>query len=384
MNSYSKVMAALLVATISVQMQGMATLRARLATYANTARALISPTLSAMKLSFFSLSQRSFFKSLGSNSAINKIASNIWPRKTAMFGFAGISLATAATAATAIPTSIKNECGKTEFQKCSYSPSSVQELNAQAEIVEANSSVPSENKFVQYEIIYKKDTMSALITFKGKRSDGGDIKLSIVSGDINKNANITKQGDAQIIVNAANSTLLGGAGVDGCIHDAAGPRLVSYIREKYKASNNIRCNVADVKPTPSFDLKNNGVYHILHAVGPRVEDFVGQQGKPSEENKQHLIKCYSNILSVAKDVSHDKDLAQVTNPIIAIPSISTGIYGYPVQEASIVAVNTIANQINSKSSNYSFKEIRIVVYPDNFKYYVAALQQYCKNNNIPC
>lgn len=122
--------------------------------------------------------------------------------------------------------------------------------------------------------------------------------------------------DVDVIVNAANSSLLGGGGVDGAIHRAAGPDLLAACRKLH------RCKTGEAKMTDGFRLKAR---HIVHTVGP-----VWQGGTKGEA--ELLRGCYVNSLTLASDHGLRS---------IAFPCICTGAYGYPVEAAARVAVETV-------------------------------------------
>ena len=169
----------------------------------------------------------------------------------------------------------------------------------------------------------------------------GNQSVRVVQGDITQ---IT----AQAIVNAANERMLGGGGVDGAIHRVAGPRLIEACRKVKEVSPGVRCPTGESRITPAFDLPAD---YVIHTVGPIWEG--GMSGEP-----ELLASCYRQSLKLA-----------VENELktIAFPSISTGVYGYPMEKAAIVAIETVTLFLEE---NEEFKEVRFVLFSvDDLKQY---------------
>lgn len=142
-------------------------------------------------------------------------------------------------------------------------------------------------------------------------------KIEILKGDITKLK-------VDVIVNAANTTLLGGGGVDGAIHRAAGPKLLEECRQLNG------CLTGDAKITKGYNLPAS---YVIHTVGP-----VWNGGTRNEAEK--LSSCYKKCFELSK--KHNLKT-------IAFPSISTGAYGYPVEEASKIALNETRNYLEKES-----------------------------------
>ena len=134
-------------------------------------------------------------------------------------------------------------------------------------------------------------------------------RIRVIVGDIT-----TPNVDA--IVNAAKNSLLGGGGVDGAVHRAAGPELLEACRKLQG------CPTGDARITPGFRLK---AAHIIHTVGPVYDS--GKSGEP-----ELLRSCYQASMTLVRD--HQLKT-------VAFPCISTGIYGYPKNEACRIAVDTV-------------------------------------------
>jgi O-acetyl-ADP-ribose deacetylase (regulator of RNase III) len=160
-----------------------------------------------------------------------------------------------------------------------------------------------------------------------------DGRVQVVVGDI------TKQ-DVEAIVNAANSSLLGGGGVDGAIHRAGGPEILEECREIR------RTRFPEGLPTGEAVITTGGklaALYVIHTVGPI---FGEHRGKEAEL----LANCYHNSLTLAVE----KNLTSV-----AFPAISTGVYGYPLDQAAEVSSRTIENFL---ATDRQLKEVRLVFF----------------------
>jgi O-acetyl-ADP-ribose deacetylase (regulator of RNase III) len=144
-------------------------------------------------------------------------------------------------------------------------------------------------------------------------------RIELQQGDITKLA-------VDAIVNAANSRLAGGGGVDGAIHRAAGHAQLQAACRKLGG-----CATGDAKLTPGFDLPAR---HIIHAVGPVYRD--GTHGEP-----ELLASCYRRSLEVA---------AESGDRTVAFPAISTGVYSYPFDQATEVALKTTAAFLRGRTA----------------------------------
>ena len=165
--------------------------------------------------------------------------------------------------------------------------------------------------------------------------------VELVQGDIT-------QQDTEVIVNAANSSLLGGGGVDGAIHRAGGPQIL----EECKKLGG--CKMGDAKITGGGNLKAR---YVIHAVGP-----IYQGGKTQEA--ELLASCYRRSLEIAVERGIKT---------IAFPSISTGAYRYPVREAAKIALKTVKSFLETHPS---VSLVRFVLFDLNtFQAYSETLEE---------
>jgi O-acetyl-ADP-ribose deacetylase len=167
--------------------------------------------------------------------------------------------------------------------------------------------------------------------------------LKIVQGDILKQK-------VEAIVNAANPSIVGGGGIDGMIHDAAGPELADACRQ-YKIEHKIeKIKVGDAVLTSAFNIKNlnTTIQYVIHTVGPDCRD------SSQEKEREHLLKsAYLNSLEIARKHGIKS---------VAFPAISTGIYGFPLKEAQHVALQVIKEYL--VSNPHVFSEVLLVYYSE--------------------
>ena len=154
--------------------------------------------------------------------------------------------------------------------------------------------------------------------------------LEVVQGDIT-------QQEIEAIGNAANSALAGGGGVDGAIHRAGGPAIMSELKARYKG-----CPTGSAVITGGGNLKAK---YVIHAVGPRYSGSPKDAELLSSAYRKSLELCTQNKISS-----------------IAFPSISTGIYGYPVEEASRIALKTVSDYLKDHPE---IQLVRFVLFDSN-------------------
>jgi O-acetyl-ADP-ribose deacetylase len=138
-----------------------------------------------------------------------------------------------------------------------------------------------------------------------------ELAISIERGDITRVA-------ADAIVNAANQRMLGGGGVDGAIHRAAGPELLGACRAVPEVRPGVRCPTGEARPTPAFRLPAK---YVIHTVGPVY--------RSKAESRPLLTSAYRSCLRVATELGLQS---------IAFPAISCGVYGYPLDDGAETAL----------------------------------------------
>ena len=148
--------------------------------------------------------------------------------------------------------------------------------------------------------------------------------MRIVQGDITKL-------EVDAIVNAANQVMLGGGGVDGAIHRAAGKELFCACLKVPEVRPGVRCPTGEARITPGFKLPAK---FVIHTVGPVYRDGL-------HEEPEKLAACYRNSLALA---------AENGCKSIAFPCISTGVYGYPIEDAAKIAVREVEGFLAAKNA----------------------------------
>ncbi|HPP05691.1 MAG TPA: O-acetyl-ADP-ribose deacetylase [Spirochaetota bacterium] len=159
-------------------------------------------------------------------------------------------------------------------------------------------------------------------------------KISLLKGDITRL-------EVDAIVNAANSSLMGGGGVDGAIHRAGGPQILEECKQIIKKIGRLPTGEAVITSGGNMKVK-----FVIHTVGP-----IWNGGSNNEEKL--LANSYYNSLKIATENNIKT---------IAFPSISTGVYGYPIEKASIIAINTVKKFITE--NDYDFEEIIFVLFSE--------------------
>lgn len=166
--------------------------------------------------------------------------------------------------------------------------------------------------------------------------------LTLVQGDLTQAA-------VDAIVNAANERMLGGGGVDGAIHRAAGPRLLDACRGVPEVRPGVRCPTGEARITPGFDLP---AAHVIHTVGPV---YAG-----AANSAPLLRRAYRSCLELANAGGLRT---------IAFPAISCGVYGYPLDEAAAIAVEAARDHAGTLT------EVRFVLFGDDaYAAWVAAAE----------
>ena len=156
-------------------------------------------------------------------------------------------------------------------------------------------------------------------------------RITLLQGDITEQR-------VEAIVNAANQGLLGGGGVDGAIHRAAGPRLLEACRRIPEVRPGVRCPTGEARLTEGFELHAS---YVVHAVGPRY------RGRP--EDAELLASAHRAALRIA---------AEKAIGTLAFPAISCGVYGYPPEQAAPIALRTVLER------DWPLQEVRFVLFSE--------------------
>jgi len=157
-------------------------------------------------------------------------------------------------------------------------------------------------------------------------------RIEVLRGDLTQQA-------VDAIVNAANEKLLGGGGVDGAIHRAAGPELLEACRKLPEVQPGVRCPTGEARITPGFGLRAR---HVIHTVGPVY------RGRPTDAVL--LRSAYRSALELA--VEHGLRS-------VAFPAISCGVYGYPLDEAAAISISVVRDR------DWALDEVRFVLFSND-------------------
>ncbi|PUB23405.1 O-acetyl-ADP-ribose deacetylase (regulator of RNase III) [Promicromonospora sp. AC04] len=152
--------------------------------------------------------------------------------------------------------------------------------------------------------------------------------------------------EADAVVNAANSTLLGGGGVDGAIHAAAGPRLLEACRRLRNTTHPGGLDIGDAVATPAFNLPASWV---IHTVGPNLHR--------GQDDPALLASCFARSLDVA---------AELDVRSVAFPAVSAGAYGWPVPDVARIAVMTTRGWL-AQHHEASIQQVRFVVVDERIR-----------------
>jgi O-acetyl-ADP-ribose deacetylase (regulator of RNase III) len=176
--------------------------------------------------------------------------------------------------------------------------------------------------------------------------------------DIHGPADVTKE-TTEAIVNAANSSLLGGGGVDGAIHDAGGPAILAECRRIVAKIGHLEAGRAVLTTGGRLAAK-----YVIHTVGPIYGD-----GASGEE--ETLASCYRQSIQIADDHAINS---------IAFPAISTGAYGYPVGAAAEIAIE---NTVHSLAHTHHVTHVRLILFDNtDLNIYLRVAQKLCKTRSI--
>jgi O-acetyl-ADP-ribose deacetylase (regulator of RNase III) len=220
-----------------------------------------------------------------------------------------------------------------------------------------------ETNTVQQDRAYKigQQSPGRIKVFEGSRESQHDDRLKI---HLIEHGNVVQAKNVDAIVNAANETLIGSAGIAAAIQRSAGPALIEEIKTiAPHADTGNRCEVGEVVVTPAFDLrKTMGNAYIFHTVGPRGSD-------PDKENL--LKRCYENLL---------KECDKRGVKSIALVGLSTGIFGFPKDEAARIATDAIVAYNNDRLYKGGGTLTDIFVLTDDFDVYEGLAEKRSLNN----